>query len=213
LEQLGSRVDHVPLTAVAEASDGGVALAASLARLDAFDWLAVTSVNGAERVGAEAKTSSVRLAAVGDSTAATLEQLAGRRVDLVPSVPRVEGLLHDFPPGPLSVLVAQGNLASTDLVAGLRQRGHDVTAVEAYATVLRRPTEDELVWLGNADVVVLASGSAAASFARTNTTSAVVVAIGPVTAGAAADAGLRVAAVARTPRDTEVIAAVARSLT
>ena len=210
---LGAIVDRVPLTDVADPRDGGVALAAVLDRLGEFDWLLVTSVNGARRVGdAARRCRGVHLGSVGAATAHLLAELAGRPVDLVPSVQRVEGLLAEFPRDPSVVLAAQGDLASPALVDGLRASGHSVSAVEAYRTVARSRSDTELETLSAAHVVVLASGSAAVALAGVGGVSAAVVAIGPVTADAARDAGLSVAAVAASPADDDVVAAVADAL-
>ena len=45
----------VPLIEIAEAPDGGAALAAALERIDTFDWVVVTSRHGAERVADAAR--------------------------------------------------------------------------------------------------------------------------------------------------------------
>lgn len=214
LQALGANVDRVPLTDVADAHDGGVALADALGRLDRFDWLVVTSVNGARRVGEAARRApDVRLATVGAATANVLAELAGRPVDLLPAIQRVAGLLEEFPvarpaESPSRVLTAQGDLATSALVDGLRERGHTVTAIEAYRTVPRPLSAEDRQTMRNADAVVLASGSAAGALAGTDGVSAAVVVIGPVTAAAARDAGLSVAAMAASPGDDDVVAAI-----
>lgn len=208
----GLLVEHVALTEPGEPSDGGAGLREALARLERFDWLVVTSVNGARAVGPSAATvPQVRLATVGAATAAALEHLAGRRVDLVPEIQRVDGLLDAFRPALSAVLVAQGDLASPSLVDGLRARGHDVTAVQAYSTVARPPSEADVGVLRAADVVVLASGSAATVLARA-CGALTVVAIGPVTAEAAQDAGLVVASTAPSPAAADVADAIVAAL-
>lgn len=213
LHVLGAIVDRVPLTDVADPHDDGLALTAVLDRLGEFDWLLVTSVNGARRVGEAARRCpGVHLGSVGAATADVLAELAGRPVDLVPAVQRVEGLLAEFPREPSVVLAAQGDLASPALVEGLRASGHSVTAVEAYRTVARSLSATEVQTVRAADVVVLASGSAAVALAGAGGVSAAVVAIGPVTADAARDAGLSVAAVAASPADDDVVAALADAL-
>jgi len=214
LRGLGALVDHVPLIEIVDSSDGGVALEDALHRLDTFDWLVATSVNGAERVGSAARSSKVKLAAIGHATAATMSSLAGRAVDLVPELQHTDGLLAAFPRGSATVLVAQGNLAGPALAHGLRSMGWHVTTVEAYRTHHRRPDDHELGLLRVADVVVLSSGSAVESWrtAEREPNRSAVVTIGPKTAAVAARHGLRVAAVAATPSDDDVMIAVARSL-
>lgn len=207
LEALGADVGHVPLIEIGPPSNGGAALAAALDRLHEFDWLVVTSANGATAVGPVA--GDVRVAAIGGATADMLETL-GRRVDLVPAVSTTEGLLSEFPRHPARVLLVQGNLAGSRLAGGLRELGHDVTAVEAYTTSLRSPSADERSVLASADAILLASGSAAQALneAGLDHLRASIVTIGPKTAAAARRLGFSVAAVADSPTDDAVIAAL-----
>ncbi len=217
LADAGALIEHVPLIAIAAPRDGGRALRAALDQLAGFDWLVVTSTNGAGAVGAAAVAHpSVRLAAVGAATAARLAELAGRPVDVVPRRQRVAGLLEELPAGTGRVLVAQADRAQPALCDGLRARGYEVTAVEAYRTVLRPPSAAEAVTLATADAVVLASGSAVESWLSTGVTTAdiaaAIVTIGPPTAEVARRMGLSVAAVAVTPADADVVTAVATAL-
>ncbi len=199
LTERGASVVHVPLIAVAEPIDGGAALNEALSRLDAFDWLVVTSPAGAERVAAAASTApGVRLAAVGTATAGVLEARSGRSVDLRPSVQRAQELADAFVAQAASlqrVLVAQADIAAPTLVDELRRAGHDVTAVTVYRTVAVEP--DRTVTDG-ADAVLFASGSAVEGWFGAFGTSAppIVVAIGPTTAATAHRLGLKVSGVA-----------------
>jgi uroporphyrinogen-III synthase len=202
LSALGATVVHVPLIEIAEPLDGGAALRRALARLDAFDWLVVTSANGARRAGpAAADHPAVRLAAVGPATAAALAEAAGRDVDLVPALAQAEGLLAEFPRDPARVLLAQADRARTVLADGLAAIGHAVECVTAYRTAVRAPTPAEVEQLRDVDVVVLASGSAAEGWAAAagGSSRAAVVALGPVTAAAAAKRGVTVAHVSSSP--------------
>lgn len=216
LSEAGATVCHVPLIEV-EAPVGApaVTLADAVARLGDHAWLLVTSANGAAAVGEATRSHpGLRLGAVGHATAAALQELAGRPVDLVPARASVEGLLDEFP-SPLqadeSVLVVHADRAADDLPRGLVDRGYAVTSVVGYRTVLRVPTAEEEAILRAADVVVLASGSAAQSLAASGTATpagALLVAIGPSTTAVAAASGLHMAAVARSPRPDDVVAAV-----
>ena len=202
LTTLGAHVVHVPLIAIDDPADGGAALRRALARLRSFDWLVVTSANGARRAGPTARSHpTVRLAAVGRATAGALAAAAGRPVDLVPAVERAEGLLAAFPAVPSRVLVAQADRAGRTLADGLSAAGHTVEVVVAYRTVERAPTADESEALAAADAVVLSSGSAASVYAASVGLRArpLVVTIGRVTAGAARRCGLTVAQVAPSP--------------
>jgi uroporphyrinogen-III synthase len=213
LSELGAQVVHVPLIEIADPADGGSALRRALLRLAAFDWLAVTSVNGAERVGPYvARHPAVRLAAVGPSTARALAAAAGRPVDLVATVPRVEGLLAEFPRPPVRVLVAQADRAGSALADGLSAAGHQVEAVTAYRTITRRPDPAELAELASVDAVVFASGSAATGWVEAlgATIPAFVVAVGPSTARVAQSQGLCVTHVAPAPDATTVAELLSR---
>jgi uroporphyrinogen-III synthase len=106
LEQLGAHVVQLPLIEIGDAPDGGAALAEALGRIDAFDWVVVTSRHGAERVADAARGSSVRMAAVGEATAVVLAERSGRPVELVPNQQLASALVECFPDGPWSVLVA-----------------------------------------------------------------------------------------------------------
>jgi uroporphyrinogen-III synthase len=215
LGELGATVVHVPLVEIGDAADGGSALRGALERLGAFDWLVVTSANGARRVGSAARRHpGVRLAAVGPATAAVLEAEAGRRVDLVPELAQAEGLVAEFPPPPTRVLLAQADRARPVLADGLVAAGHHVETVTAYRTVTRQPTHDELDRLAGVAAVVFASGSAAIGWADSLGTAAppVVVAIGPVTADVARSRGLAVTHVAPTPDAAAVADVLARAL-
>lgn len=200
LEDRGAVVVHVPLIAIGEPDDAGVALRHELAHLDDFDWLVVTSVPGAERVGAAAAAvPRVRLGAVGTSTARTLSDLAGRPVDAVPAEQRAgklaELLIDLAGPPPGRFLIAQADRATTLLADRLVEAGHHVTTRIAYRTMLTSPDPERLV---GADALVLASGSSARSWVDVvgPTGPPVIVAIGPATADVARRLGLKVTAVA-----------------
>ena len=105
LEKLGALVVEVPVIGLAPPSDGGAALRASAARLNAgtYSWAIFTSANAVHRlfelVPDTRSLGTVQVAAVGPATA---EALRAYRVvaDLVPHDYRSEGLLDVFPPPP-----------------------------------------------------------------------------------------------------------------
>lgn len=191
---------HVPLISVTALADGRQ-LAAALDRLADYDWLVVTSRHGADRVAAAAAAHRrVALAAVGRATAAGLEKLAGRPVDIVPNHQSAAGLVAEFPPPGQRrrVLLAQGDRADDTVSSGLTERGYTVDSVDAYRTVLRTPTPEEHRVIASATAVAFASGSAAEAWAATfgPTTPPNVVAIGPTTAAVATRSGLEVTHIA-----------------
>jgi uroporphyrinogen-III synthase len=213
LAAAGADVVHVPLIEIVDAADGGAALDAHLARLDGYTWLVVTSRHGARRVGAGAAAASVGLAAVGTATASVLAELAGRAVDVVPAVQTAAGLLAAFPasaPAGERILLAQADRAGDELAEGLRHLGYRVDVVEAYRTVLRRPSLDELAAALDADAVAFASGSAVQSWidAIGVRTPPCAVAIGPSTAATADRLGLAITHVAAEHDVAGLVAAV-----
>jgi uroporphyrinogen-III synthase len=211
LARLGADVVQMPLIEITEAPDDGAALADALERIDTFDWVVVTSRHGAERVADAVRGSSIRLAAVGTSTAAVLAERSGRPVDLVPSVQHATALVEAFPDGPWSVLVAQADRAADTVVSGLRGRGCDVVVCTAYSTRLRMPTDAERAAALEADAVAFASGSAVEAWVEAigTRTPPIVCVIGPTTESAATRSGLKVSTVAA----DHTVQGLARALT
>lgn len=211
LAAAGADVVHVPLIAIEPSADDR--LPAALADLATFDWLVVTSQHGARRVGDAVAGQAVQLAAVGTHTAAVLERLAGRPVDVVPArqtaAHLVEALVDAAAGRSGRVLVAQADRAHPTLVDGLVAGGFDVDVVTAYRTALRIPTWRERRAALSADAVGFASGSAAEAWADAigAETPRITAAIGPTTAAAAEAGGLKVTHVAA-DHDVEGLVAV-----
>lgn len=176
----------------------------------AFDWLVVTSPNGARAVVESLRASASHVAAVGASTAEVLRR-AGMTVDLVPVDQRARGLLAELPATPGRVLVVQAAAAEPDLVVGLRARGAEVTVVMPYRTVSRPVSSEVRAVIADADAVLFASGSAATAWVTAfgTATPPVVVAIGPQTATAARRAGLVVTVTAARHSLEGLVAALA----
>ena len=163
-----------------------------------FDWLVVTSPNGAQHyLAAHGSLAPPSVATVGSATAAALAA-GGVPVQLVPTDQRATGLLAEFPPGPGAVLVVQAAAAAPELAQGLEAAGWQVTVVAPYRSAPARPSAGQQLAALSADAVLFASGSAARAWVQVFGTSTppLVVAIGPSTAAAAEEAGLKVALVA-----------------
>lgn len=200
LEERGATVIHAPLISIQDPEDNAMLLSARLAELGTFDWLVVTSVAGAERVGeAAAVNPDVRLAAVGATTARTLSALASRPVDLIPTVQTASALADELirvsGNQQSRILVAQADIAAGTLVESLQAAGHAVTSCIAYQTTLLRPDYDTIE---GAAAVLFTSGSAVRSWVQAVGPEApgIVVAIGPSTAQLAGELGLKVSGVA-----------------
>ena len=202
LEARGARVVEVPLIAVVEPDDEGRERDEVLQRFEDFDWIVVTSPNGADRVApflsaAHAAGDAKRfplIAAVGEATARSV----GTPVALCAEPARSDVLAQQFPEGSGSVLVVQGNLADNQLSDDIEAKGWTVTRVVAYRTVHLRPTKEMMLPALSADVLLLASGSAATAWfdAFGASTPPYVVVMGPSTAKVAGNLGLEVSAIA-----------------
>jgi uroporphyrinogen-III synthase len=158
----------------------------------AYDWLVVTSRNGAHELARRGVTAN-RIAAIGPATAAALRS-HGLPVDLVAGPHTQEGLRDELPEGTLLLAAAEG--ARQDVLAA--------DFLPLYRTIELRPEQPD------ADVALLMSGSAARALAATGAQMPVV-AIGPQTALEAQAAGLEVSAVAAT-HDLDGLVEALRSL-
>jgi uroporphyrinogen-III synthase len=143
-----------------------------------------------------------RLAAIGPATAAALEQ-RGAAVHLVPGEYRAEAILSAIGEvAGLYVLLPRADIARAELADGLRERGATVIEVTAYRTVPATPSVAAFEALRHGvDIVTFTSASTVRSFMTLTRDMAygdpLVACIGPVTADAARELGLRVDVVAQ----------------
>lgn len=169
LRAQGHDVVCEPLIAVEPTGDEPI-------ELDGYDWLIVTSVTGADELRRRARGGARQVAAIGRATA---DALGG--ADLVPRVSTQEGLLAELPRPAGRVLFAGAEGARRLLVEEL-----DADFVPLYRTRGLKPEQ-----VPDADVVVLASPSAAKAFAALGGEIAAV-SIGPETTKVAEKHGIRV---------------------
>ena len=163
-----------------------------------YDWVVVTSPNGANLFADRRSGDRARIAAVGPGTAETL-RAHGLEPDLIAGVSTQEGLVDAFPRPAGRVLFVGAEGARGVLVDAL-----DAEFVPLFRTRLLHPEPPA------GDLVVLASGSAARAFAALGTRLPVV-SIGPQTSRAARAAGLDVVAEARTHDLDGLVDAVAEA--
>jgi len=175
----GFEVVEQPLIEVEPVSDDPI-------EVDGYDWVVVTSPNGARELVRRATARPVRIAAVGPATAAALGAWGA---DVVAGVHTQEGLLDAIPRPAGSVLFVGAEDARERLAEEL---GADV--VVAYRTVAL-PVDR----LPPADVALLASASAARAYAQAGGRGPAI-SIGPQTTAAARDCGVEVVAEAE-PHD------------
>ncbi len=194
-----------------------------------YEWIAFTSVNAVravrekfEEYGLDARAfSGLKIAAVGDKTAAALAHW-GLNSDLVPSGEQsARGLLEDWPPyddvlDPINrVFLPRADIATETLVAGLVDLGWEVDDVTAYRTVRAAPppaATREAIKTGKFDAVVFTSSSTVRNLvgiAGKPHASTIIAVIGPATAKTAEEHGLRVDVLAPEPSVEAVVDALA----
>jgi uroporphyrinogen-III synthase len=219
LRALGATAVTLPLVRIAPPADES-ALASAADRADSYDWVAFTSVNGVEafaRARASAEPLRARIATVGDTTARAVARLLGRDADLVPrrfTAAALGAALAERVREGESVLIVQAADARPDLARALSHLTRSPHVVTAYETLPIAPPETRAA-VANADVIILASGSAARSLAAALQPSPsdalcdkVIACIGPVTADEARQNGVPVTVVARESTMRGAIAAL-----
>jgi uroporphyrinogen-III synthase len=187
LTALGHEVVSCPVIAIEPVGDEPL-------HVDRYDWVVVTSANGARELLRRAVGVMPRVAAIGQATAAALGG-----ADLVPAVSTQEGLLAELPRPAGRVLFAGAEGARPLLASEL---GADV--VTLYRTRELPPDPPP-----RGDLVVLASPSAARALSAA-VTSISCVTIGPETTRAARASGLRVIREAETHDTAGLVAAIER---
>ncbi len=189
LEALGHEVVRCPLLRIEPLGEERIDPAP-------YDWVVVTSPNGAAELARRLVAPPRRLAAIGPGTAAEL-RAHGLRADLVPAVSTQEGLLDELPRPPGRVLLAAAEGARRLL--GRARSGLPAALSHGRAGAGRRTGGRR-----RAARLALRRPCARRTGARLP-----VVAIGPQTADAARDAGLDVVAEAETHDLDGLLAAVA----
>jgi hydroxymethylbilane synthase len=192
-------------------------------RRGAFHWCVFTSANAVEvfanRMDARdvrpGQLASMRVAAVGRATAAAVAE-AGLNLTLVPEHATADALaarLRQVMDVGARVLYPRSAMGRDVLPNELRAAGFDVLAIDVYRT-LPEPNVDQRVLdrvrRGEVDVITFASPSSVRHLVALLKSESIamdaipVVCAGPVTARAAREAGLLVAAVSESP-DTAVV--------
>ncbi|HEV3067241.1 MAG TPA: uroporphyrinogen-III synthase [Streptosporangiaceae bacterium] len=194
-----------------------------------YQWIAFTSANAVravreklEEYGLDARAfAGIKVAAVGEQTAATLGEF-GIKPDLVPEAEQSsEGLAAAWPPyddmlDPINrVLLPRADIATETLVARLTDLGWETEDVTAYRTVRAAPPPApirEAIKGGGFDAVLFTSSSTVRNLigiaGKPHAVTAVAV-IGPQTSQTAAEYGLRVDVTAPRPSATALVDALA----
>jgi len=204
LSAAGAEVLAIPTIEIADASDGGAALRSAAERLGDYDWLVLTSPNGAQRfcdlLNDARDLAGVKIAVVGPGTADVLAKY-GLKADLVPNRHVGEGLVEEFPVAESGgrVLIPRAAVARDVVPDGLVEAGWNVDVVEAYQTIAASIDSDSAELVRGATAICFTSSSTAANYVAAfgaESLPPVVVAIGPITAAELKSHGVAVNSVA-----------------
>jgi uroporphyrinogen-III synthase len=221
LERRGARVLVAPTIRLMPARSA--ALTAALKELAAgrFDWITLTSAATVDVLRdrlASPREVRAQVAAIGDGTGAAFRRWARRDPDLRPETFTTAALARAFPRGSGRVLTARADIAPEGLEDALVRKGWEALRVDAYRTLFATslpPEARAVLRRGEADAVTFTSASTVRGFV--NALGAAkgppkILCIGPVTAAAARDAGLRPAVVAKPHTIDGLVAALERAL-
>jgi len=230
LERLGAEVRSLPVIGIADPDDWASADAA-IDRMDGYDWIVLTSVNGVDRLDARMRVhgrglgglAGSKVAVVGSATADRLREL-GVEPAVVPAHFHAEGLVAALRAAGLRagarVLVARAAEAREVLPEELRALGAVVDVAPVYRLVTVAPDPEVLARVagGGVDAIVFASGGTARRFLEVVDDAgydradmfarAAVVSIGPVTTEALRRLGVRVDAEATSSTSEALVDAV-----
>ncbi|MBZ5516900.1 MAG: uroporphyrinogen-III synthase [Acidobacteriia bacterium] len=211
LAALGAEVIELPTIEIRDPASWEP-LDSAIHRLEQFQYVLVTSVNGVRSFVARLKAcgrdvrdlKGLTIGAIGPATAAAFAK-AGAKVDFVPTEYRAEGLLEALAGHDLrgkSFLIPRAKVARDLVPRVLEDRGARVEVVEAYETVAPQYAAEELERLMTPppDAITFTSSSTAANSAQLfgdrplkellGTT--VIASIGPVTSETLRKLGLEV---------------------
>lgn len=216
LSDLGAACLEIPTIRVAPPEDTRP-LSRAIGRLEGYDWIVFTSVNGVsfffERLfaaGLDVRAlHRLRTAAIGPATAARLRTF-GLNTDIIPSTYQAEAVIAAFAGealGGKKILVARAQEARPILPIELRKMGAQVDEVPAYQTLAVKDGLPELIGAlsaGKVDAVTFTSSSTVKNFvallpekdAARLLSGVTVACIGPITADTAKALGLQVDIVA-----------------
>jgi uroporphyrinogen-III synthase len=187
-----------------------------LQRLDSYDWVVFTSVNGVRHVVERmhalglplAKCDGCQVAAIGPATEDLLRQ-HGFRIDLRPDEYVAEAIVAELlKRGPVAgkrFLLLRVDIARAVLREQLAEQGADVDEIPVYQTALGQPDPAAYEALrSGVDVITFTSSSTVRHFfdllgdeALPIASRALIACIGPITAQTALEKGLQVGVIAR----------------
>jgi uroporphyrinogen-III synthase len=234
LRQLGASVIEIPFIEIRKPRSFKP-LDSALMKLDIYDWLILTSVNGVEAMWdrmaklrlTKRHLRQLRIAAIGPATRKAIEQ-RGITVDVVPKEYVAESVVRSLRKKVKGkrVLLVRARIARDVIPRELRKAGAKVEVVEAYETVVPPSSRRRLqVVLKNPNrcpqVVTFTSSSTVRNFVellgargpRERILDGILTAsIGPVTSSTLRELGLKVDITAREFTIPGLVAAIAQAM-
>lgn len=202
LESLGARATAAPTIDFVAPDDPSI-IAEALERLEDFEWLLFTSPNGVchffrlldDSPKDHRALGQTRMACIGPGTAKAL-RARGFDCDVLPEEFVAEGLLEALSTEKLEgkkVLLPRAQEAREILPDTLRSRGAEVVVAPVYKTIHPALPEGLADWSEEASRVLFTSSSTVTNWvALTDRREIPCFCIGPITAGTAEKAGLKV---------------------
>ena len=201
----------------------------ALTQLHRYDWLILTSVNGAEVFFSRlqkiksANLSGLRVAAIGPATRAEIEQ-QGLRVDVMPREYVAESIVRALRTKVKGkrVLLVRASVARDVIPRELRKAGAKVDVVDAYRTILPRGSAAKVKALLKSPkrrphAVTFTSSSTVRNFVemagRSSLEGVLLASIGPVTSATLRECGLKVGVQAREYTMRGLVAAMKKAFT
>lgn len=214
LRDQGAHVLEIPVTTTVDAQDAGIAFQAAIDNIESYDWVVLTSPEGAHRFREALSLihptpHHFKVAAVGTASASAIG-----RVDLVPNVQTGRSLGESFPSGSGRILLAVAESAGTDFEEAARHKGWTVHRVTTYRTISVTPNQARQTEIVLADAITFAAASSVWAWHDVfgTTMPKVVVAMGPMTASALTEIGISNVVVATEQSLLGLVDATARAL-
>jgi len=210
LQLQGARVIHFPTIQIVS-PENHRDLDRAINRLSSYQWIIFTSANGVtffmkrlREIGKDVRDlKGLQICAIGPATAAKIETL-GIHVDLVPDSFISEGIVRAFQNTYIKgsrILLPRAETARNIIPDGLVKLGAKVDVVTAYRTVnsgKKRSELEGLIHEGEVDVITFTSPSTVTNFMEIMGKEFIppsqvrVACIGPVTAAAVRNAGMKI---------------------
>ena len=166
LTNLGVKVISLPLITIADPIDGGRELLDKVRNLKKYNWVIVTSSNGAHRLIKTMQKvddlKKTKIGVIGKATAEVFENFE-ISVDLIPERTFSEGFLEAFPSPSKEenrILLVQAEKARPTISEGLTKLGWQGEKVVAYRNIDTKIEKTLLSVAADADAIVFTASSA-----------------------------------------------------